>query len=99
MSSTPTPPDAVPEADEAHRHSVDVSLEITNEEGESQTSTVMIESGPTKVTKLNCVLGLPEVSALGVIDNCGKNKPLGDHETFNVKADDRFQAIVRGGVS
>jgi hypothetical protein len=98
MSAIPTSPNAVQGVEEARRHLVEVSLEITNEEGETQTTTLNIESGPTKVTVLKSELGLPEESSLWVIHD-GKKKPLGDHETHDVKDDDRYQAIVRGGVS
>jgi hypothetical protein len=99
MSSTPTSAHVVPEAEEAHRHLVEVSLEITNEEGESQTTTLKIEAGPTKVTVLKSELGIAEEASLWVIEKNGKKKPLGDHETHDVKEGDRFQALVRGGVS
>jgi hypothetical protein len=99
MSVTPTSPNTAPEAEEARRHLVDVSLEITNEEGETQTTTLNIESGPTTVTVLKSELGLPKESSLWVIEKNGKKKPLGDHETHHVKEDDRYQALVRGGVS
>lgn len=97
MSAIPTSTNAEPEA-EASRHLVEVVLVTTNEEGETQTTHPEIESGPTKVTTLKAELGIPEDSALWVIQH-GKKKPLGDHETFDVKAGDHFEAIVRGGVS
>jgi hypothetical protein len=84
---------------QAHHHLVEVSLETTNEDGETQTTTLMIEAGPTKVTVLKSELGIPEESSLWVIQKNGKKKPLGDHETHDVKAGDRYQALVRGGVS
>jgi hypothetical protein len=97
MSATPTSTNAEPDA-EATRHLVDVVLVTTNEEGDTQTTHLDIESGPTKVTALKAELGIPEDSALWIIRH-GKKKPLGDHETFDVKAGDHFEAIVRGGVS
>jgi hypothetical protein len=99
MSAIPTSSAAEPGAEEAHRHLVEVSLEITNEEGESQTSALTIESGATKVTALKSELGVAEEASLWVIQKNGKKKPLGDHETHDVKEGDRFQALVRGGVS
>lgn len=94
MSAIPTLQD-----EGAHRHPVEVSLEITNEEGGSQTTTLTIESGPTKVTVLKSEIGIAEDASLWVIQKNGKKKPLGDHETHNVKEGDRYQALVRGGVS
>jgi len=99
MSATPTSTAAAPDTDEAHRHLVEVSLEVTNEEGESKTTTLTIESGPTKVTVLKTELRIAEEASLWVIQKSGKKKPLGDHETHDVKKDDRYQALVRGGVS
>jgi hypothetical protein len=97
MSATPTSTNPESEA-EAARRLVEVVLATTNENGESQTTHPEINSGPTKVTALKAELGIPEDSALWVIQH-GKKKPLGDHETFNVKEGDHFEAIVRGGVS
>jgi hypothetical protein len=34
-----------------------------------------------------------------VITNAGKKHQLGDHEKHNVKEGDRYEALVRGGVS
>jgi sulfur carrier protein ThiS len=101
MSGIPT---SDPDHDEnepghARRQPVEVSLEITNEEGESETSTLTIDSGPTAVTVLKDELGIAEDASLWVIEKNGKKKPLGDHETHNVKEGDRYQALVRGGVS
>ncbi len=97
MSARPTSPTEPIEGD--HRHLVQVELVTTDEQGDTQTATLEIDSGPTKVTALKSELGIPEDSALWVIHADGKRKPLGDHETYNVKAGDRFEAIVRGGVS
>jgi hypothetical protein len=99
MSATQTSANAVPEAEKAHRHLVEVSLEVTNEEGESNTTTLEVESGPTKVNILKGELGIAEDASLWVIEQSGRKKPLGDHETHDVKKDDRYQALVRGGVS
>jgi hypothetical protein len=97
MSVTPTSTQADQPTD-ASRHIVEVVLVTTDEEGTPQTTNPEIASGPTKVTTLKAELGIPEESALWVIRH-GKKKPLGDHETFDVKAGDHFEAIVRGGVS
>jgi sulfur carrier protein ThiS len=97
MSQTST--DAAPETPEAHHHLVEVSLETTNEDGDTQTTTLTIKSGPTKVTALKTELGIAEADPLWVIEKNGKRKPLGDHETHDVKEGDRYQALVKGGVS
>jgi hypothetical protein len=99
MSSIPTSTSGEPDSAEARHRRVEVSLEITNEEGESETSTLVIESGPTKVTELKSELGIAEDASLWVIKKDGKKKPLGDHEKHDVKQGDRYQALVRGGVS
>lgn len=78
---------------------VTVALTITDENGNSQTDEKSIPGGPTKVTDLKAELGVPAESALWVIAKSGKKKQLGDHETHNVKQNDRYEAIVRGGVS
>jgi hypothetical protein len=78
---------------------ITVSLTITDENGNSQTQEARIPGGPTKVTDLKADLGVPAESALWVIAKSGKKKQLGDHETHNVKQDDRYEALVRGGVS
>jgi hypothetical protein len=78
---------------------VAVTLVITNDDGSSQTTTRDIASGATKVVQLKAELGVPADSALWVIEKSGKKHQLGDHESHNVKAEDRYEAIVRGGVS
>jgi hypothetical protein len=99
MSSILTSTDRGRESAEARHRPVEVSLEITNEAGESETSTLTVESGPTEVTTLKSELGIAEDASLWVIKKDGKKKPLGDHETHDVKQGDRYQALVRGGVS
>jgi hypothetical protein len=78
---------------------VTVALTITDENGNSQTHEKSIPGGSTKVTELKSELGVPAESALWVIAKSGKKKQLGDHESHNVKEGDRFEALVRGGVS
>lgn|ERR1700682_2751503 len=99
MSVSPTSSDAVPEHEQTHHHLVEVSLETTNEQGDTETTNLTIQAGLTKVTVLKSELGIPEESSLWVIQKNGKKKPLGDHETHDVRAGDRYQALVRGGVS
>jgi hypothetical protein len=96
MSTTPTSPES-PAGPK--RHPVEISLEKTDLEGNSETTTFEVESGPTKVTELKAELGVEATASLWVIDHSGKKKQLGDHETHDVKAGDRYQALVRGGVS
>lgn len=84
---------------QTHRAAVTVVLTITDENGDTQTEDRTIPGGPTKVEELKAELGIAEASALWVIDKSGKKKQLGDHETHDVKEGDRYEALVRGGVS
>ncbi len=86
-------------AQDTEVHLVEVSLEVTDEEGNTQTTTLTIPSGETPVERLKRELGLEETDPLWVIRKDGKRKPLGDHEHHDVRAGDRYQAIVKGGVS
>jgi hypothetical protein len=99
MSVIPTSTDDEPGGEQADRHPVQVTLEVTNEAGETETSTFTIQSGPTKVTALKSELAIAEEATLWVIQKSGKKKLLADHETHDVKRGDRYQALVRGGVS
>ena len=99
MSATQTSANVGPEADEAHRHLVEVFLELTDEDGNTESKTLEIPRGETKVTTLKEELGIAEEDQLWVIKKDGKRKPLGDHEAHDVKKDDRYQALVKGGVS
>jgi len=78
---------------------VTVTINVTDENGDTDTITKTIPGGPTKVTDLKAELGVPAESALWVIDKHGKKRQLGDHVTEVVKEGDRYEAIVRGGVS
>lgn len=80
-------------------HQVTVTLGITEEDGQTRTVTKTVDSGPTRVPVLKSELGVPEDSSLWVIDKSGKKKPLADHETYDVKQGDHFEALVKGGVS
>ncbi len=99
MSAIPTSGDDEPGGEQTARHPVQVTLEVTNEAGENQTSTFTIQSGPTKVTALKKELDIADEATLWVIEKNGKKKLLADHETHDVKEGDRYQALVRGGVS
>jgi hypothetical protein len=78
---------------EAHRSLVTVAVAITDE------AEATIESGTTEVTALKAEFGAPPESVLWVIARDGTKKQLGDHESYDVKEGDRFEAIFRGGVS
>jgi len=78
---------------------VTVTLEVTSPEGETQTLEKTIPSGPTKVPELKEELGVPPEASLWVLRKNDKPKQLVDHASHNVKAGDRFQAVVKGGVS
>jgi hypothetical protein len=83
----------------AHNTEVHVSLMITDENGAAQVVEQELDGGPTPVPDLKSELGVPAESALWVVQRNGKKKQLGDHETHNVKEGDRYEALVRGGVS
>jgi hypothetical protein len=78
---------------------VSVTLVLTDPQGNTQEDEKSIAGGPTKVTDLKNELDVPPESALWVIGKSGKKKQLGDHETHNVKEGDRYEALVRGGIS
>ena len=84
---------------EEKRHLVEVTLEITTEEGETQIVAKTIESGSTEVAVLKTELGVPEDASLWVIRKDGKKKPLANHEKHDVKEGDRYQTVIPGGVS
>lgn len=84
---------------EPKRQLVRVTLGVTTDDGQTQVVEKQIESGPTKVSTLKDELGVPQDSSLWVLAKNGKKKPLGDHETHDVKAGDHFEALVKGGVS
>ena len=94
MSTQPTS-----ELASTHVHLVDVSLEATDEAGDSQTTTFEVPAGGTAVPKLKEELGLEATAPLWVIKKDGKRKPLSDHERHDVKEGDRYQAIVKGHIS
>lgn len=89
------------EATTTHTHHalVTVALTITDENGNTKTENKSIPRGHTKVVELKAELGVPPESALWVIAKSGRKKQLGDHETHDVKEGDRYEALVRGGVS
>jgi hypothetical protein len=74
-------------------------VSISEESGEQVEEGNEIPRGKTEVTDLKEELGIPAELALWVIDNQGRRTRLADHETYNVKKDDRFVVIRPGGVS
>lgn len=78
---------------------VTVTLVLSDPQGNTQIEDKSIAAGPTNVTELKGELGVPPESALWLISKTEKKKQLGDHETHNVKAGDRYEALVRGGIS
>lgn len=76
-----------------------VVLVVDDPDGETQTIESTIPSGPTKVPDLKAALNVPAEASLWLVQPNGKPKQLVDHATHNVKAGDKFETIVRGGVS
>jgi hypothetical protein len=87
------------EHDGRDRPPVKVTITITDPEGASETREVSIPSGPRKVPELKSELGVPPEASLWVLRGNDKPKQLVDHATHNVKAGDRFETVVKGGVS
>jgi hypothetical protein len=96
MSATSA--DTVSESEQVH-HLVEVFLEVTNEEGASASTTLELPRGETAVETLEAELGIADAEQLWVIKKDGKRKLLASHEKHDVKEGDRFQALVKGGVS
>jgi len=82
-----------------HNALVSVVLTIDEEDGSTRNENKTIPGGPTKVPELKTELGVAEVDELWVIEKSGKKKQLADHETHDVKDEDHYEDIVRGGVS
>lgn len=82
-----------------HGDSVAVTLIVDDPDGGTQTIELEIPSGPTKVPELKAELGVPAEASLWVVRPSGKPVQLVDHATHNVKAGDRFETVVKGGVS
>jgi hypothetical protein len=98
MSTIPTSENDQAAAQEVHL--VEVTIEETDEEtGETQTTTHEIPRGETPVPTLEAELGITEVEQLWVIKKDGARKPLASHEKTDVQAGDRYQAVVKGGIS
>lgn len=84
---------------EEHRKLVEVSLAITDENGETRVESKSIPGGPTEVLHLKSELGVAPETALWVVRKNGKKSQLADHASHNVKDGDRYEALVRGGIS
>ncbi len=96
MSTIPTSPTDVPEA----KHPlVEVTLEVTDEEGETQTTTKELPRGETPVATLEQELGITDVQQLWLIRKGHKPRPLAKHEKVDVKAGDHYEALVKGAIS
>ena len=83
----------------AKHDQVTVVLMLSDEQGNSQEQSFTLDSGPIKVSGLKALLGVPAESSLWVIQKNGKRKQLADHQNHNVKEGDRFEALVKGGIS
>lgn len=95
-------PESAPEApvqDRPTDEEVAVTLIVADENGDSQTQEETIPSGPTKVPDLKVELGVPAASSLWIVRPGGKPTQLVDHATHNVKAGDKYETVVKGGVS
>jgi hypothetical protein len=78
---------------------VAVTLTVTDEKGDSEVKEETIPSGPTKVPDLKSELGVPAASSLWVVRPSGMPTQLVDHASHNVKAGDKYETVVKGGVS
>ena len=96
MSTTNT---IFPDAADAKHRLVDVTLEVTDEEGETQKRHVELPSGETPVTTLEAELGITDVQQLWLIRKDHKPRPLAKHEKVDVKDGDRYEALVKGAIS
>jgi hypothetical protein len=82
-----------------HAKLVSVTLIVDDPDGETRTVEHTIPAGPTKVPQLKAELGVPAEASLWVVRGHDKPKQLVDHATWDVKASDRFETVVKGGVS
>lgn len=91
---------AVAEQHGGHQHEpVDVTLTITDADGNSTTTEKEIPDGPTPVRELKEELGVPETESLFLIREGKRPKLLADHEEHNVKAGDHYDVVSKGGAS
>jgi len=78
---------------------VKVTIGVTDGDGNNQSLEKKIPAGKTEVPILKNELELPAASSLWFVPKNGKRKVLADHEHHTVKADDHFEAVVKGGIS
>lgn len=91
---------AVAKQHEGHEHElVDVTLTITDEEGNSTTTEKEIPEGSTPVPTLKAELGVPETESLFLLREGKPRKLLADHERHNVEEGDHFEVVGKGGAS
>jgi hypothetical protein len=83
---------------EQHHELVAVTIAITDTNGNTVTTTKEIPKGPTEVTALKQELGVAEADSLFIVKE-GKRKLLADHTKHNVKDDDHYEVVGKGGVS
>ena len=91
---------SVDEVQDDHRHEVTVFVTVIDDDtGESHEEDKQVESGETKVVRIKEELAVPEASALWVQGADDRSHQLADHVSYDVREGDRFDVIVRGGVS
>ena len=91
---------AVQQEEKKHEKLVEVTLiTIDEDSGDQVEEEKSVGKGKTPVPELKEELGVEAALALWSIDKHGDRKRLADHETFDVKKDDRFVVIRPGGVS
>jgi hypothetical protein len=83
---------------EKHHELVEVTITITDAQGNTSTHTKEIPEGSTDVITLKQQLGVAAADSLFVVKD-GKRKLLADHTKHNVKEDEHFEVIGKGGVS
>jgi hypothetical protein len=85
-------------AAEKHDRPVEVTITITDADGNTTTEEKTIPDGPTSVPTLKQELGVADADSLFIVKD-GKKKLLPDHEKHNVKAGDHYEVVSKGGVS
>jgi hypothetical protein len=85
-------------AENKHDELVEVTLTITDPDGNTTTTETEIREGPTAVPTLKQELGVDDADSLFIVKD-GKKKLMPDHEEHNVKAGDHYEVVGKGGVS
>jgi hypothetical protein len=83
----------------AHAETVEVTLSITDEQGNTTTTEREIPAGPTPVPTLKDELGIPETESLFLARKDKPKKLLADHAQHNVKQGDHYEVVGKGGAS